>query len=194
MPEAARETKLLAACRSDNTKKFPPQRDRTSRALCEHTGVRAAKLRGPAVSDPGVFRQACKARVPTCEVEHSVKWNTLAMVTALTLVTACNAPSVASGPLFGTGVFHPPPKPGDSIGHTQMCECKACDPSSCCEGPEEDDAPPVSCGDSYDFSSNPSCGGLAVRSCQVRCTRQIWRVHVGESCASKRPLGCCTAG
>lgn len=138
-------------------------------------------------------RQACKSRVPACEVEHSVKWSTLSRVGCFVLAAACSGPPVTAGPLFGTGVFHPPPKPGDSISHTQMCECKACEPTSCCDGPE-DDPPPEACGDSYDFSANSSCGGIAVRSCQSRCTRQIWRVHDGQSCVSKRPLGCCTAG
>ena len=114
----------------------------------------------------------------------------LAVISAL--LPGCSNPPVTNGPLFGTGVFHPPPKPGDSISHTQMCECKACDPGSCCDGPD-DDAPPKSCGESYDFS-DPACGGLVIQSCSSRCTRQVWRVHSGENCASKRPSSCCTAG
>jgi hypothetical protein len=109
-------------------------------------------------------------------------------------VSACSAPSAPNAPLFGTGVFHPPPKPGDSISHTQMCECKVCDPANCCDGPD-DDAPPAACsGDSYDFTSNPACGGLAVKSCTSRCTREIWRVRAGTPCDEKRPQTCCRAG
>jgi hypothetical protein len=127
------------------------------------------------------------------EVEHSVNWLTVMSIGSLALSAACSGSRATQGPLFGTGVFHPPPKPGDSISHTQMCECKACDPASCCDGPEDDPAPEA-CGDGYDFSRDSSCGGLAVRSCQARCGREIWRVHQGESCASKRPPECCAAG
>ena len=111
----------------------------------------------------------------------------------LTSAAACSAPQAPTESLFGTGLLHPPPKPGDSISHTQMCECKACDPSGCCDGPD-DDPPPRACGDSYDFSANDACGGLAVRSCEARCTRQVWRVHSGEACRTKRPASCCDAG
>jgi len=94
-------------------------------------------------------------------------------------------------PLFGTGVFHPPPKPGASISQTRMCECKACEPSKCCEGPDED-APTPTC-NSYDFS-DPACGGISISSCTSRCTRQVWRVRTDEACSDKRPLTCCLAG
>ena len=107
--------------------------------------------------------------------------------------SACSPPPARNAPLLGTGVFHPPPKPGDSISHTQMCECKVCDPANCCDGPE-DDAPPTECGDSYDFSANPTCGGISVRSCTSRCSREIWRVRAGAACAEKRPASCCRAG
>jgi hypothetical protein len=109
------------------------------------------------------------------------------------LANACGGPAHDTAPLFGTGVFHPPPKPGDSISHSQMCECKVCDPANCCDGPE-DDAPAAQCGDSYDFSANAACGGLSIKSCASRCTREIWRVHVGQACAEKRPETCCNAG
>jgi hypothetical protein len=121
----------------------------------------------------------------------------LIALNALVNVSACsNGPVHEAPPIFGTAEIHPPPKPGDSISHTQMCECKVCDPASCCEGPD-DDAPPntrATCGDSYDFSANPDCGGLAVKSCTSRCTREIWRVRVGRDCSEKRPDTCCTAG
>jgi hypothetical protein len=116
-------------------------------------------------------------------------------LSALALLGACsNGPVHDAPPLFGTAALHPPPKPGDSISHTQMCECKACDPASCCEGPDDDDAPPKTCGDSYDFSANPGCGGLSVKSCSSRCAREVWRVRVGQDCGARRPDSCCTAG
>ena len=115
------------------------------------------------------------------------------LVTIAAIGSACSGPAHDTGPLFGTGVFHPPPKPGDSIVHTQMCECKTCDPANCCDGPD-DDTPPAQCGDSYDFSAKDSCGGLSVRSCSSRCARQIWRVRSGQDCAEKRPESCCHAG
>jgi hypothetical protein len=68
-----------------------------------------------------------------------------------------------------------------------------CDPANCCDGPDDDPAP-TKCGDSYDFSANPECGGISVRSCTSRCTQQVWRVHAGASCAEKRPESCCPAG
>ena len=109
------------------------------------------------------------------------------------ILAGCGSSSrVNDGPLFGTGVFHPPPKPGASISQTRMCECKACEPSNCCEGPE-DDAPPASCRESYDFSTNEACG-ISIRSCASRCAREVWRVNNGEECDARRPLSCCRAG
>ena len=116
----------------------------------------------------------------------------LALLAALS--TACGAPAHDTGPLFGTGVFHPPPKPGDSIAHSLMCECMTCDPAACCEGPDYEEAPQASCADSYDFTSQESCGGLSVKSCSSRCTRQIWRVPSGQACTDKRPASCCGGG
>jgi hypothetical protein len=116
-----------------------------------------------------------------------------ALVAGGNLASSCSAAARNTGPMFGNGVFHPPPKPGDSINNSQMCECKVCDPANCCDGPE-DDAPPAHCGDSYDFSANDSCGGLSVKSCASRCTREIWRVRGAQDCAEKRPASCCRAG
>ncbi len=107
------------------------------------------------------------------------------MMSGLLGIAACSHPPVTSGPLFGTGVFHPPPKPGDSISQTRLCECKACEPRNCCDGPD-DDAPPKSCGESYDFS-DPACGGIEIRSCTSRCSREVWRVHSGEDCSTQTP-------
>lgn len=196
MPEAARETKLLAAYAVQHPQENPtPQRGRK----------RARIARDADRAHPSGCACSQASRLDRCRISGVLDKRTnsasrRAWPSALSLLgasiamaTACSTAPVSSGPLFGTGVLHPPPKPGDSISHTRMCECKACNPDACCDGPE-DDAPAQSCGDSYDFSNNPGCGGLAVRSCASRCTRQVWRVHSGESCSAKRPLGCCQAG
>jgi hypothetical protein len=105
------------------------------------------------------------------------------------MAASCRTPPLANQPLFGSGVFHPPPKPGDSISHTQMCECQACE-AGCCDGPDDDAAPEV-CGNGADFTFNATCQGLSVRSCASRCMRQVWRVHDGEACRARRPFTCC---
>ncbi|HYQ41488.1 MAG TPA: hypothetical protein VER11_05965 [Polyangiaceae bacterium] len=118
-----------------------------------------------------------------------------ALVPALTLAVilgGCGSGGPhAEGPLFGTGVLHPPPKPGASINQTKMCECKACAPSNCCDGPD-DDAPAATCGSSYDFS-DPQCG-ISITSCASRCAREVWRVKNEEECGNRRPTSCCQAG
>src|SRR6478609_9084866 len=106
------------------------------------------------------------------------------------ILPSCGTRPPSEGPLFGTGVFHPPPKPGASISQTRMCECKACEPSNCCDGPDEDDTPPASCGSSYDFSDNEWCG-TSIHSCTSRCAREVWRVSNSEACEVKRPASCC---
>jgi hypothetical protein len=179
MPEAAHETKLLpvvTAC------------DQFATGAAVTPRVIVSPISSPRIqtTKSGDIRQRPRARIrnlPTL------------LVIWLLVASACSAPPAPSAPLFGTGVLHPPPKPGDSISHTQMCECKVCDPDNCCDGPD-DDAPKTDCShvDSYDFTANAACGGLAVRSCASRCTREIWRVHAGTSCADKRPESCCRAG
>jgi len=119
-------------------------------------------------------------------------WRLLGVLLTLAMILAgCGTPKASGSPLFGTGVFHPPPKPGASISQTRMCECKACEPSNCCDGPD-DDTPPATCRESYDFS-NPACG-ISIRSCASRCAREVWRVNNGEACDAKRPVSCCDAG
>jgi hypothetical protein len=107
------------------------------------------------------------------------------------ILAGCGSRPSADAPLFGTGMFHPPPKPGASISQTRMCECIACEPSSCCEGPEDDEPPPSCNTSSYVFDSRcePS-----IRSCTSRCAREVWRVKSGEGCATRRPASCCRAG
>ena len=124
-------------------------------------------------------------------LQHSLcAWRVLLGILPIVLA-GCSSRHRLDGPLFGTGVFHPPPKPGASISQTRMCECIACAPSNCCDGPE-DDAPPAKCRDSYDFS-DPACG-VSIRSCTSRCAREVWRVKNDEECAAKRPASCCGAG
>jgi len=95
------------------------------------------------------------------------------LVISLTLTgisSGCGSGSRAhDGPLFGTGVFHPPPKPGASISQTRMCDCQACAPRACCDGPE-DDAPNASCGQNHDFTGYEDCT-ISIRSCASRCIR-----------------------
>ena len=187
MPEAALETKLLdgASTTAQGTLRLNARQAVWSEATLEDR----AELDTQRFDE----RSVSNARVLRSNRVHSSLTMFCALIALTAITTACSGPPVSQGPLFGTGVFHPPPKPGDSISQTRMCECKACEPSNCCDGPE-DDAPPVSCGDSYDFTANEACGGLSVKSCASRCTRQIWRVHAGEECSSKRPQGCCEAG
>jgi len=108
------------------------------------------------------------------------------------ILPGCGTRPQSEGPLFGTGVFHPPPKPGASISQTQMCECTACEPSNCCDGPEEGEAP--TCTPSADSNDEQVLCADSLRSCASRCAREVWRVKVGEECSSKRPAHCCRAG
>lgn len=106
-----------------------------------------------------------------------------AIVLSLWLL-ACTAagPETAAGPRLA-----PPPRPGSSITHTQMCACTACPVARCCAG-ETEEPEARACGDSYDFSS--ACG-LAVQSCTGRCFQKVWRVRLDQSCEDKRPEECC---
>ena len=154
------------------------------------------RLADQRVSNPVVqgLHPSFTVRVSRRSARMPIVLRGLSTLIALSAIgSACSGPAHDTAPLFGTGVFHPPPKPGDSIAHSQMCECKTCDPANCCDGPA-DDAPPATCGDSYDFSASDSCGGLSVKSCSSRCTRQIWRVRSAQDCAEKRPASCCHAG
>ena len=195
MPEAGHETKCSAPNAAHN-----PARSRLNWRHQAGLGVSESQSRArlscrPSsepllVSNPGV------ALHPSFILRSCWRYALRGLISAVVLIpvaSACSPPAQDPRPLFGSGVLHPPPKPGDSISHSQMCECKTCNPAACCEGPDED-APPTTCGDSYDFTSNPSCGGLAVKSCASRCTEQVWRVRSGQSCTDKRPASCCQAG
>lgn len=159
----------------------------------EPPSLSATRVSNPRVT--GLQRREASS-VPSAHRIRVRRWRhaPLLLVAWALSSSACSAPPPSNAPLFGTGTFHPPPKPGDSISHTQMCACKSCDPVGCCEGPDDDEPAPTKCGDSYDFSANPECGGISVRSCTSRCTQEIWRVRAGSDCSEKRPQSCCQAG
>ena len=86
------------------------------------------------------------------------------------------------------GPRHPPPKPGESITHTQMCSCVRCEPDSCCHELEQDRPEDnAECANGYDFSK---CE-MAVSSCDSRCYQHRWRTRVEVGCESSRPDVCC---
>lgn len=106
-----------------------------------------------------------------------------AMVVLALLTFAC-----ASEPPQSSGAKpKPPPRPGSSITHSQMCSCKVCPNERCCRG-ETNEPEPETCKDSYDFSG--ACG-MAVQSCTGRCAQEVWRVRLDQSCDEKRPASCC---
>jgi hypothetical protein len=86
------------------------------------------------------------------------------------------------------GPRRPPPKPGESITHTQMCSCVRCDPVSCCHELDQD-RPEVdpACADGYDFSK---CE-MAVSSCDSNCYQHRWRTRIEVGCEGSRPDVCC---
>jgi hypothetical protein len=178
MPEALRETKLLAA---------------RMQYLFAIATARACHLSMPSLTTFtwSQGNELCSCRIPDTEMRISLRRLLRASLTFCLIFAGCGGGAGVEGPQFGTGVLHPPPKPGASISQTRMCECTACAPKDCCDGPE-DDALPATCRDSYDFS-DPACG-VSVRSCASRCAREVWRVKNGEECAAKRPASCCGRG
>lgn len=114
----------------------------------------------------------------------------------LSALGTCSASCKTEGPHPAQpppAFFHPPPKPGQSITHTQQCECRACDPESCCQAAQTElsGAPPAECtrpGPDYVFSEE--CG-IRIQTCKPRCYSKVWRVAKGESCEASRPLICC---
>ena len=108
----------------------------------------------------------------------------------LQLIAACGHEPTSPPPQPWTGFFHPPPKPGASIGASQQCTCRACDPGNCCaaEQTESTAVAPPECSSSYEFSEK--CG-ITVQTCTPRCYQHIWRIPKQESCSQNRPLVCC---
>jgi hypothetical protein len=91
------------------------------------------------------------------------------------------------------GFFHPPPKPGQSITGTKQCECRACEPASCCsaEQTELSGPAPAECTKADgDYVFSEECG-IRVETCTPRCYSKVWRVPKQESCEGSRPLVCC---
>jgi hypothetical protein len=111
----------------------------------------------------------------------------------LALACACaGGPRPTSpSPQPWSGFFHPPShKPGGSITNWQQCDCRACDPSSCCgaEHTESTGAAAPECNaNDYDFSE---CG-ITVQTCTPRCYSHVWRMPKHQSCSADRPLVCC---
>ena len=115
--------------------------------------------------------------------------NVRAAALLLGIGAACTSPSSA-GPARTGGTHQPPPRPGSSISHTQLCSCRSCT-EGCCNpedrGPEGDDC----ASDGYDFEAR-RCG-LAIRSCAGQCGRHVWRVRLVDSCLDPLPDECCDA-
>jgi hypothetical protein len=118
----------------------------------------------------------------------------LALLLALLLAAGCSpaAPTQAGGADVAIDgepgqLRRAPPKPGESITHTQMCSCKVCEPKSCCTELEQDAPEMQQCADGYDFSK---CQ-MEVSSCDTRCFQHRWRTHVEIGCAGSRPDTCC---
>jgi hypothetical protein len=109
---------------------------------------------------------------------------------ALAYLCACAGQPNSPPPQPWTGFFHPPGKPGGSISNTKLCECRACDPGSCCsaEQTESTTAASPECNTSYDFSEK--CG-ITVQTCTPRCYSHVWRIPKQESCTTALPLVCC---
>lgn len=105
------------------------------------------------------------------------------------LVVGC-AGERAAEPAPWQGTFHPPPKPGASITNTKQCECRACDPDSCCQAEQTEStaAPAADCNSSFEF---PEHCGITVQTCTPRCYSHVWRIGNGESCEFTKPLVCC---
>jgi hypothetical protein len=179
MPEAVSETKLLAATTPD----------------ASQTQERAHWSSVSGAGHPESFAE------PRCELQivsdpHTAMLSPSWLLSRISVILAvilagCGARAPSEGPLFGTGVFHPPPKPGASISQTRMCECVACEPRNCCDGPDDDEKP--ACITYGDSGEDQLCAD-SIRSCTSRCTREVWRVKDDEDCASKRPASCCHGG
>lgn len=104
---------------------------------------------------------------------------------------ACAGPPPAAEPDWRhQRELRAPPKPGSSITHTRMCECRSCDPAACCEGTEYEEAPAACRDDSYDDYDFTQACGLSIKSCSSRCFAHVWRVPQNEPC-DPRPSVCC---
>ncbi len=111
------------------------------------------------------------------------------LLAALPLSACTSQPKAPAQPAW-TGFFHPPAKPGGSVTNTKQCECRACDPTSCCSAEKTEVTGPASaeCSQSYTF---PESCGITVQTCTPRCYSHVWRLSKQESCDAARPLACC---
>ena len=113
---------------------------------------------------------------------HDTQWGvSWWLAVGLLSVVACRQDGAQRGPA------RIPPKPGESITHSQMCTCRACEIPTCCRELEQDVPETTDCADGYDFSK---CE-LPVQSCTSRCFQHRWRIHVDESCEETKPGKCC---
>jgi len=103
------------------------------------------------------------------------------------MLLACEPKPPSSGfKMYSDGRV--PPKPGESVTHTKMCSCLACEPTSCCRELEQEQPElQKDCADGYDFSK---CE-MAVSSCEASCFQQRWRTRVEVGCAASQPDSCC---
>src|SRR3954468_18090951 len=143
MPEAGSETKLLAGENAIPSRKLNRARDCLSA-----TGARADPIRSQ------------DSNLRWCRILHTEMCLSLRPLFRILLLlpaisASCSSRPGVDAPLFGSGVFHPPPKPGASISQTRMCECVACEPRSCCGGAEDDEPPPTCNTENYVF--DPRC-------------------------------------
>lgn len=81
----------------------------------------------------------------------------------------------------------PPPKPGSSITHTQLCRCVACEDPACCTREAEGERETEQC--RANEEGQIECG-LAMKSCG-RCQELAFRVSLSTTCEAKRPADCC---
>jgi len=129
-------------------------------------------------------------------VPKSKRLQTKAIAAALAWLLGCGLFSCGPAASSEPGPRRPPPKPGSSITHTQMCSCRVCEPRACCAGAEDEEA--GSCedreaevgADGYDFRNSEHCG-MAVSSCVGRCHPQVWRIPLVQRCEDTLPAVCC---
>jgi hypothetical protein len=115
------------------------------------------------------------------------------LVAASGLLVACGGSGTLPAQPYPN---QPPPKPGSSITHTQMCSCRRCEPRYCCTGANDRETGNCSQedarvdADGYDFTKSEECG-MAVGSCVGRCAQHVWRIKLTEACEATRPDVCC---
>lgn len=119
-------------------------------------------------------------------------WAQVTLFVGLAASSGCAADAPATGPESWKGFFHPAPLPGESIRNGKQCECRACDPSSCCgaEQTENSGVTPAECNSLGNYEFSDKCG-ITVQTCTPRCYPHVWRVGKLESCSASKPLVCC---